>query len=412
MSEDDLLSFSGLARSALGVEDKQVKFVERTPRRNSRSLEVIPPRRKSQEGEKPQREGEPSPLEEGKQQEQQEGPKQEDQKKEEGKKQEPKEADAKNESRKQLASRSPTSVAIGVKASKSSDRAFDWVLADPLGFGVVNVVLIHVSKKKERERGEVLMKAFADRVKPYGKKFVVETKWLELDRHGVGHTIKAWLRDDGPHMFVAGYGHKELNEYFATADTWCPVVLVKSEMHPAPDKDLRYENVAIAQSSNKHSEHGFAWLLERMKISKDSQLVVCHVVLEKEDKPKAREFLASFKPRCEGKHFIIRSALIYAKKERTTHGGLKSFCEMKDKPVGLMVISPRPAEHGKSKTRVGGGTTLASIDILPCDLLYFKDERTQAADLEQGYVSSRRSSLRRTSSTWLNVNDMHHQQLS
>jgi len=298
---------------------------------------------------------------------------------------------------------------VAITESTNSERALNWVLADPAGFGTVSILLVHTSKRKDKDAGERLLSSFADRCRPFNR-VSVETKWLETDRHGVGHTIKIYCKEEGPHLLVAGYSDKqlELMQYFTTADTWCPVLLVKSSLEASPSKPSpRFATVGAAQDNSKHSELAFKWLLSRLSIPKKSQFVVCHVVLAQDDKPKGREFLAAFKPLCEGRPYIIRSALIYAKREKTVSGGLKSFCEMKEQSVELMVLAPKPERGAKSKTRVGGAITLECIENMPCDVLVYKDEQTQTAEGQHGYVARLAAPfVKRASIKWLSIREL------
>jgi len=188
-----------------------------------------------------------------------------------------------------------------------------------------------------------------------------------------------------------------LKTYFAECDCQCPVLFAKSDWSlPSADlkSDTRYEHIAIGVAENAHSDSGFKFLLDQLRISKPSELVVIHVVLNREDKPLARGYLESFKPLCKGKPYPVRSALVYARKDKSIAGGLTTFS--RDRKLDLMCISPKP--QGGKKARVGGKTLSHCLVNLFCDFLIFKDERTMA----DGTFELLKS---RPSSKWLTVDE-------
>jgi len=291
--------------------------------------------------------------------------------------------------------------------SPTSQRAFNWILRNPLGIGSSRVVLLHVApSKKKRSDGELILKSFLkDSDRHRELKFTFETALLEVDKHGVGHTIKAYCRDIGPLLLVVGDASKRspLRNYFCECDCYCPVVFVKSEFNPtqSQNKDNRYEHLAVGVSENEHSQNGFQFLLENLSIAKTSQLVVVHVVTNKETKPIGRDFLASFKPFCKGRPYAIRSALVYARKERTIPGGLATFC--RDRKVEILSISPKP--QGGKKARVGGKIMTQCMENVACDILIFKNERTQPVGGGIGFVPKLGAIGPRLSSKWISVGD-------
>jgi len=141
-------------------------------------------------------------------------------------------------------------------------------------------------------------------------------------------------------------------------------------------------------------------LLKNIRIPKTSQVVVVHVVTNKTDKTSGRDYLSSFKPQCKGKPYAIRSALVYARKEKTIPGGISTFC--RERKVQLMCLSPKP--QGGKKARAGGRIVSLCMDSVSCDILVFKDEHTQAGEKVEG-GGGFSPLVPRLSSRWLNVDD-------
>jgi len=130
---------------------------------------------------------------------------------------------------------------------------------------------------------------------------------------------------------------------------------------------------------------------------------VVHVVTEKNEKTPGRDYLANFKPQCKGKPYAIRSALVYARKEKTIPGGAITF--VRDRKVELMCLSPKP-QNGK-KARVGGKIMSLCMDNMISDMLIIKDDRTlQNLDGASGYAHAPKLAMaQRLSSRWLNIDD-------
>jgi len=251
------------------------------------------------------------------------------------------------------------------------------------------------------------MKIFGKEGESYGDgKFTLNTKVLEVDKFGIGHTIKAYCKEISPLLLVVGDSLKKepLRNYLAECDNHCPVLFVKSEFSLSQDRkiDTRYQHIASGVARNPYSDNAFNFMLKHINIAKSSQLVVVHVVTTKDDKPGGREYLSSFKPLCKGKPYAIRSALVYARKEKTIPGGLATFC--RDRKVELMVVGPKP--QGGKKARAGGRITALCMDFIECDLLVYKDERTMEGQKESGFVPPKLGTIGpRLSSKYLVVSD-------
>jgi len=287
-------------------------------------------------------------------------------------------------------------------SSPTSQRTFNWAVRNPLGLAVSQIIVLHVANKKKKSEGEQVVKNFL-RETHSETKFTLKTAVLEVDKHGVGHTIKAYCRDLCPLVLVVGDSMKRsaLRAYLSECDSYCPVVLAKSDLQ---DSKKGYEHIAIGVADNPHSNNGFQFLLKNIRIPKTSQLVVVHVVTNKTDKTSGRDYLSSFKPQCKGKPYAIRSALVYARKERTIPGGIATFC--RERKVELMCLSPKP--QGGKKARAGGRIVSLCMDTVSSDILIFKDEHTQEAGEKvegAGGFSPRMQLVPRLSSRWLNVDD-------
>jgi len=193
---------------------------------------------------------------------------------------------------------------------------------------------------------------------------------VEVDKHGLGHTVKAYCREHAPLLLVVGDDQKKsaLRTYFAECDCYCPVLFARLDT----DSKKGYEQVAVGVSRNPYSNSGFSFLLKNVLLPKNSQLVVVHVVTEKPEKTPGRDYLASFKPQCKGKPYAIRSALVYARKERTIPGGIITF--VRDRKVELMCLSPKP--QGGKKLRAGGKIMSTCMESVMSDFMVLKDDRT------------------------------------
>jgi len=293
--------------------------------------------------------------------------------------------------------------------SKSSQKAVSWIFRNPLGLSSLRIILLNVVVRKRKSEGEQILKYFKAQVESFATvcKFSLKTQLIESDRHGVGHTIKAYSREVAPTLLVVGDSRKsQLRTYLTECDCHCPLILVKSDL-PVPSQedmklDSKYTNVAIGVHANPHSDNGFKFLLQTMNIPKTSQLVVVHVVVDKDDKPFGREFLASFKPFCQGKQYAIRSALVYARKEKTIPGGLTTFS--RDRKVDLMCIAAKP--QGGKKARAGGKVVTQCVEQIACDIMIYKDDRTHSVDKHAGFAPPPARLQTRNSSKWISVSDL------
>eukprot|EP00457_Paulinella_chromatophora_P006013 gb/GEZN01006031.1/.p1 GENE.gb/GEZN01006031.1/~~gb/GEZN01006031.1/.p1 ORF type:complete len:499 (-),score=88.92 gb/GEZN01006031.1/:223-1575(-) len=287
----------------------------------------------------------------------------------------------------------PIEVICAIKDTEprgSSTAAFNWLLNDPMDLGKINLTLITIGKSRQKEVYLEFLRDLKKRAQSYGERFVVTINFREEDWHGVGHTMKVFLKERAPELLVVGKGRNQvMAEYWSTCDSPCPVVMVKSRLPtPSPDREntrFYYKNVALTASPrNKHVINSFHWMVAKMDMKHAAQMIVVHVVTSSEAKASGREYINTFRPLAKGLPFLVRSALVCASKDRTIEGGLKSFIKLKDQPVDLCVVSPKPADfgEGRSKTRVGGAITAYCVDNLQCDILIFKDSRTRSFGME------------------------------
>lgn len=287
----------------------------------------------------------------------------------------------------------PIEVICAIKDSNpkgSSIAAFNWLLNDPMDLGKINLTLVTVGKTRKKEEYLEFLRDLKKKIHTFGDRFVVTVNFLPEDWHGVGHTLKVFIKEQKPELLVVGKGRSGLlAEYWSTCDSPCPVVMVKSRL-PAPDPDrdqtrFYYKNVALtAAPHNKHVINSFHWMVAKMDMKHAAQMIVVHVVTSNEAKVGGRAYIDTFRPLAKGLPFLVRSALVCASKDRTVQGGLRSFVKLKDQPVDLCVVSPKPADYGEaaSKTRVGGEITAYCVDNLACDILIFKDARTRTYGMQ------------------------------
>jgi len=271
----------------------------------------------------------------------------------------------------------PTLVVVCIKtaSSKSSQKALHWAFRNPLGLKNLSILVLHVFQKKRREDGELVLSQLAKRNAE--SKINYKTELVEVDRHGIGHTIKAYCREVGTKLLVIGDSFRKtpLRSYLAECDCFCPVIFVRSDS-PQGEDNSRYANIAVGVTQQQCSLDGVKWLLENIEIPKPSQVVLCHVVTHRDEKAEGREFLNSFKPDCKGKRYAIRSALVYARKEKTVSGGFQTFVH--ERKIELAFLSPKP--QGGKKARAGGKITNHCLDSFLCDILLYKDQTTNAQE--------------------------------
>jgi len=98
-----------------------------------------------------------------------------------------------------------------------------------LGFNVTQVVLLHVVAKKKRTEGEQVAETFKKEGERSGTSFTFKGVVLEADKHGLGHTIKAYCREIAPLVLVVGDAQRKtaLRTYFAECDSYCPVLFAR-----------------------------------------------------------------------------------------------------------------------------------------------------------------------------------------
>eukprot|EP00808_Paulinella_micropora_P019777 g44844.t1 len=264
----------------------------------------------------------------------------------------------------------PIEVIAAIKDNNSrgsSIAAFNWLLNDPMDLGKINLTLVTIGKSRKKDEYLEFLRDLKKKAQLFGERFVVTVNFLEEDWHGVGHTMKVFLKERAPELLVVGKGRNVImSEYWSTCDSPCPIIMVKSRL-PAPDPDREntrfyYKNVALtAAPKNKHVINAFHWMVAKMDMKHAAQMIVVHVVTSSEAKQGGREYINTFRPLAKGLPFLL-----------------------KDQPVDLCVVSPKPAElgEGRSKTRVGGLITAFCVDNLACDILIFKDSRTRSFGME------------------------------
>eukprot|EP00808_Paulinella_micropora_P007665 g64406.t1 len=285
-----------------------------------------------------------------------------------------------------------------VPRSRSSVSAMNWVLNNPLNFEHWSVTVISAAKKKDTGVVKTMFEAYSKTFSELHPSTSIECKCLPVDKFGIGHTVKAFCRQVKPTLLVVGASKDKndkdktaLRDYWRTCDSFCPVLVVKTEwLAPVVGHSWHHQRVMLAQAPTLHCDHAFSFLGKFIRLREpQNELVIVHAVMNKNDKPRAREYLAGHAEKCQGKPFIIRSALLYAKKFKTVQASLLAYAELKGKECDLVVCSPvpnsqdnaqptRPSAKHRSKTRVGGQLTDFLLTNLSTDIIFFKDDRTQA----------------------------------
>jgi len=286
-------------------------------------------------------------------------------------------------------------IVVAVDIDHHSVNAFNWVRDDPLAIMQEETLIefVHVVKE-ERDRhrgidvlskwGTLARKTFKDR-----NHIKISTKLLE-DKQGVGHAIKRYCNEIKPKtLVVASCKTTALKRHllgsvseYCQHHCQCPVVIVKK---PRVDVDVKVDaqpkplHVAIAIDSNVHSDHAVEWFLSQVNLPKKSTMVLLHVVQKPKQKPDARKFLASYRPRCleSKKDFTMKSGLVYFKGKKPSDSILKYA---NDYGADLLIVASKWMTRFARQFK--GSVSDACVKNAECDVMVWKDERTRRLSTE------------------------------
>jgi len=150
----------------------------------------------------------------------------------------------------------------------------------------------------------------------------------------------------------------------------CPVVVVQRDYSSYnPSRPV----VALAMDVNVHCDRAFSWILQKADIPDNSQLYVVHITPKKTDKPDARRFLASLKPKCcESKRLYSMASALVSYNRGTIPDGIVRFCH--DKEVATLIIA---AKGDTPRLRLSTSITEECLRNSSVDIIVWQDEQTR-----------------------------------
>jgi len=132
--------------------------------------------------------------------------------------------------------------------------------------------------------------------------------------------------------------------------------------------------VALAMDVNVHCDRAFTWVLKQADLPDNSQLYVVHITPKKSDKPDARRFLASLKPKCmESKRLYSMASALVSYDRGTVSDGIIKFCH--DKDVATLLISNKGDRQ--SILRLSSSITHDCLRNSSLDIMVWMDEQTR-----------------------------------
>jgi hypothetical protein len=126
---------------------------------------------------------------------------------------------------------------------------------------------------------------------------------------------------------------------------------------------------------NVHCDRTFTWFLKQANLPLASQLYVIHITPKRTDKPDARRFLASLKPKCleSKKMYSMASALVSYDKGGVAEGLIR-FC--RDKGVGTLILSSK-GDGQLARFRFSNSVMNDCLRHAEQDVLIWMDEQTR-----------------------------------
>jgi len=150
----------------------------------------------------------------------------------------------------------------------------------------------------------------------------------------------------------------------------CPVVVVQRDY--AIYNPIR-PVVSLAMDVNVHCDRAFTWLLKKADLPDNSQLYVVHITPKKTDKPDARRFLASLKPKCiESKRLYSMASALVSYNRGTIPDGIVRFCH--DKEVATLIIA---AKGDTPRLRLSSSITDECLRNSSVDIIVWQDDQTR-----------------------------------
>jgi len=264
-------------------------------------------------------------------------------------------------------------IVSAVTKSEASLNAFRWIQSNPVKLwkNDLNLTLVHVLTNRSNA-GAALLRRYEDLAKEVTKK--VSTKLLT--RQGsVGKTLKEYMSTlvlEQPILVLGCTKQKWDVIDYCVERCECPVVIVKRDYSSfAPLRPV----VGLAMDVNVHCDRAFTWLLKKADLPQTSQLYVVHITPKKIDKPDARRYLASLKPKCmESKRPYSMASALVSYDKGTVSDGIIRFCH--DKDVATLII-PSKGDSQATRLRLSTSITEDCLRNSSVDVIIWQDVQTR-----------------------------------
>jgi nucleotide-binding universal stress UspA family protein len=261
-------------------------------------------------------------------------------------------------------------IILGVTESDAALNAFNWIKRNPLHlWNELNLTIVHVIDK-QAGAGVALLRKYELLARNFAK--TVSTKLLPRQK-SVGQTLKEFVGSiENPLLVIGARLHKWKTIDYCVQRCECPVMVVKRE-HSAPPHERPC--VALAMDVNVHCDRTFTWWLQHSALPDVSQLYVVHITPKKSDKPDARKFLASLKPKCmESKRMYSMASALVSYDRGGIADGIIKFCH--DKDVQTLVISSK-GDRQLSRLRLTYSITDECLRNSTLDCMVWMDGQTR-----------------------------------
>jgi len=259
---------------------------------------------------------------------------------------------------------------LGVTESEAALNAFNWIKHNPLHLWKDDLHLTIVHVPKHVGSGDSLLRRYEHMAADFAK--TVSTKLLPRQK-SVGKTLKEFMSSLQQPLLVLGCTRQKWKVIdYCVQRCECPVMVVKKDYSAYSQTR---PNVALAMDVNVHCDRTFTWLLKQAELPETSQLFVVHITPKKSDKPDARRFLASLKPKCmESKRMYSMASALVSYDRGTVSDGIIKFCH--DKEVATLLIASK-GDRRMSRIRLSNSITDDCLRNSPLDVMVWMDEQTR-----------------------------------
>jgi len=258
-------------------------------------------------------------------------------------------------------------VVLGISNSDASANAFNWIKYNRLRLWKdLNLTIVHVTENSSPMAAH--LRRYQEMAKEFAK--TVSTRILTRQK-SVARTLKEFVATLQEPMLVLGCTKQKWDILdYCVQRCECPVVVVQRDYSIYnPSRPV----VALAMDVNVHCDRTFSWLLQKADLPENTQLYVVHITPKKTDKPDARRFLASLKPKCmESKRLYSMASALVSYNRGTIPDGIVRFCH--DKEVATLIIS---AKGDTSRLRLSTSITDECLRNSSVDIIVWQDEQTR-----------------------------------